>query len=718
MITLLIYIALVPATPFLSERGRGVGLSLRFIISPLTWPLLCFSVMSELNLDNPGFQSPGALPNSPPPHPLPGSSLDSAADRRKCESCHRWMSKKTFDHHTLCVSCSGSECDIGHSCEECADWPEEDVLLYVKHRHTLKSRRSKSKPPPPPPPAAPSVPSSQPGISVVESRLELLTSQVSALTELFTARLAAPHAFCVSPSASQAPSQARLKSDARCPHPIGTDGFQQESQALGGSGREPDATSSLHDRQAKLGGDLRASAGLSWGAPSMQAPRHSPLAPGGVFVQPSADAPGPRAAPPPSGAAPGGSSGPAPPFPSAPPGTPRDSEDSDSGSSSTSAALDSSATQMAELVYDFCPEARPFFDSTPPPRCSFEAWFDPSPASSSARPRYRVYPRVAAVDSEVADRAAVLHRRSKPLSAVLQRKIRRYAVADQQHFVAPQPVNPSFSRLAGASAVGSKRWGSVTFAEMERLERLFRSQLEVTSSSLWMLSGILAMLKRDRFKPSTPGLFNTAIASVSASLASQDHSAASRSVFLHAKRRGSLLAHSKVPIPEPQKRALVVSPGSDSGLIEESLLDSVAHQVKENSLVSSSLVVSKALSSHAGSKSVASSSPLAGPLGFRPPRSAQRSGKRSMSSSRFGDRKRFLKTFGFSQVGAVPLPNPVRQLSVHPLAGLEGQGRGSMGGGGPPGRVSHTFSSASSSVYGTHPLAFVCPYFHHGGSAR
>ena len=510
------------------------------------------------------------------------------------------------------------------------------MLLYVKHRRTLKSRRSKSKPqaPPPPPPAAPSVPSSQPCISDVESRFELLTSQVSALTELFTARLAAPQAFCDSPSASQAPSQARLESDARGSHPVGTAGFHHESQALGGSGREPDATGSLHDRQAKLVGDLWASAGLGWGAPSVQSPRLTPLAPGGVFVQPpSADAPGPCVAPLPSGAAPQ--------FPSAPPGNPRDSEseDSDSGSSSASAALDSSATQLAELVYKFCPEAWPVFDSAPPPRCGFEAWFDPSPASSSARPRYRVYPRVAAVESEVADHAAALHRRSKPLSAVLPRKIRRYAVADQLHFAAPQPVNPSFSRLAGASAVGSKRWGSMTFAE---LERLFRSQLEVTSSFLWMLSGILAILKRDGFNPSTPGLFNTAIASVCASSALQARSAASGSVFLRAKRRESLLSQSKGPIPEPQKRALVVSPGSDSGLFAESLLDSVANQVKEDSLVSSSLAVSKALSSLAGSKSVAlSSSPLAGPSGFRPPRSAQRSGKRSASASRSGDRKRF-----------------------------------------------------------------------------
>ena len=53
-------------------------------------------------------------------------------------------------------------------------------------------------------------------------------------------------------------------------------------------------------------------------------------------------------------------------------------------------------------------------------------------------------------------------------------------------------------------AVRFKRWGSVTFAEMERLERLFRCQLEATSSSLWMMSRILAMLKRDGVNPSTP----------------------------------------------------------------------------------------------------------------------------------------------------------------------------------------------------------------------
>ena len=150
------------------------------------------------------------------------------------------------------------------------------------------------------------------------------------------------------------------------------------------------------------------------------------------------------------------------------------------------------------------------------------------------------------------------------------------------------------------------------------------------------------MLKRDDFNPSTPGLFNTAISSMSTALAFQARTAASGSVFLRAKRRESLLAHSKVPIPEPQKRALIVTPGSDSGVFSEPLLDLVAVQVKEDSLVSSSLAVSKALSSRSGSKPLASSSsPLAGPSGYRPPRQAQLSGKRSAPSLCSGGCKRF-----------------------------------------------------------------------------
>ena len=438
--------------------------------------------MSDLNLDDPGFQSPEA----PTPTPLSsGSSSDTATDRRTCLTCHRWMSKKTFDCHTVCVACRGSDCDIDHRCEE---WPEEELLLYVKHRRTFKSKGSKPKTqaPPPPPFAAPSVPSLHPAPrSDFDSRLDLLASQVSGLSDLFQSRLAAPQAIGDFLPASHAPSQARLESDARSPHPVETAGHPQESQALGGSGREPNEPVTLPYGQAQLGRDVRSSSGLGWAplpSSTSQAPRQPPPAPSGVFVPllsaaaPSVAAasfPDPRLAPPPPVGARGWSSTHVPPlrFSPAPPGTPcgSESEDSDSDSSSASAALDSAATQLADLVYDFCPEARPVSDSAPPPRCGFESWFDPSPASSSSRPRYRVYPRVAAVESEVADRTAALHCRSKPLSAVLPCKIRRYAVADQPLFAAVEfVVLPCCGRFGrGVQALGLRNiCGDGAFGEV------------------------------------------------------------------------------------------------------------------------------------------------------------------------------------------------------------------------------------------------------------
>ena len=124
---------------------------------------LCFTVMSEFSLDEPGFKTPGALTPAPPSS---YSSVESSSDgRRKCIACPRRMSKKTADCHTLCVNCRGFDCDIDNRCEECLEWPEEEVRLYAKYHKSLKSKdsSSKSKPSAPPPPAD-SWPSSRPSM--------------------------------------------------------------------------------------------------------------------------------------------------------------------------------------------------------------------------------------------------------------------------------------------------------------------------------------------------------------------------------------------------------------------------------------------------------------------------------------------------------------------------------------------------------------------------
>ena len=240
---------------------------------------------------------------------------------------------------------------------------------------------------------------------------------------------------------------------------------------------------------------------------------------------------------------------------------------------------------MADLIYEVCPDSRPLFDPKAL-RWGFEAWFG-QPEAAASKQRFRMYPRVAEVQEEVAARSESLARRSKPLSRVIPTRALSYALADDAVFASSQ----HFAQLASSRVFGSRRWGSVTFSDMERLERLFQGQLEVTSSSLWLMSGILTMLKRDRFQPSDPAVFNTALSSVSAALSRQARTAAAGSGFLRAKRRESLLAHATLPVLESRKRSLTTTPGSSYGLFDSELLSEVVSQVHSSSQISSNLAL-------------------------------------------------------------------------------------------------------------------------------
>ena len=60
------------------------------------------------------------------------------------------------------------------------------------------------------------------------------------------------------------------------------------------------------------------------------------------------------------------------------------------------------------------------------------------------------------------------------------------------------------------------------------------------------------------------------------------------------------------------------------------------------------------------------------------------------------------------------LPSRGRRLSVAPLAGVERQGRGSLGSGGLAVGISHSLQSGPHLIQGTHPLSAVQSRFHQG----
>ena len=507
--------------------------------------------------------------------------------RRKCIACPKRMSKKTADRHTLCVSCRGFDCNIDTRCEECMEWPEEEVRIYAKYRKSLQSKdSSKSKPSAPPPPPADSVPSSQPPKHVdIQSQVDSLSVTVTSLAENLSARLDALAASLLTPPLTQLSSQPRLWPDVGEPQPGVTAGTRRTFQALG----VPDRTSAVHSYAYPLDQGARAPAMEQSGSASAPQPQLAPSAappPFASFIPPP---PPPRYGDPPSQPSTSGW------VPSGPPPTRsardfRSSSESEASDAESNVSFrESASSRLADLIYEVCPDSRPVSDAARPPRCGFEAWFG-QPEFTASRQRFQLYPRVAEVESEVAARSEALARRSKPLSHIIPNRSRCYAVADDPLF-ASHPVNPSFVQLIGGRTVTSKRWGSISYSEMERL---FRTQLEMTSSSLLLMSGILVMLERDGFQPSDPTLFNAALSSVSASLSQQARTASAGSSFLRAKRRESLLSHTTIPVPEAQRRSLTVAPGSSVGLFNEDILTEVVAQVQRLLLISN-LAVSRSL---------------------------------------------------------------------------------------------------------------------------
>ena len=159
---------------------------------------------------------------------------------------------------------------------------------------------------------------------------------------------------------------------------------------------------------------------------------------------------------------------------------------------------------------------------------------------------------------------------------------------------------------------------------------------------------MLAQLKEDGFCPSDPALFDKNISALSAALASQTTVAAGLTDFVTSKRRESYVAHASCSIPESQKWELLVAPGTGSLLFDQPLLEKIVSQLKEDSLIASSVSLSN-LSKAAGrgrpnsSSGDRYSSPLEqscpGPSGYR---------KRSASPTRGSFAKRGCRGRGMS----------------------------------------------------------------------
>ena len=65
---------------------------------------------------------------------------------------------------------------------------------------------------------------------------------------------------------------------------------------------------------------------------------------------------------------------------------------------------------------------------------------------------------------------------------------RVFPVADEQDYAAPKWLNPDFARLARNKSISKSRAGTMSFSDMERLERTSRTIVGDFSQEYWLLS--------------------------------------------------------------------------------------------------------------------------------------------------------------------------------------------------------------------------------------
>ena len=267
---------------------------------------------------------------------------------------------------------------------------------------------------------------------------------------------------------------------------------------------------------------------------------------------------------------------------------PEEEDEDDRESIAEPPVLDKTYSRLINFICDRFANSRPVTNASAPPRCEFEEFFAVSEPPSAARQNLTVYPRVSEIVDASAERASRLARESQPHRVVpLRHKL--FYVGDDHDFCNARYVNADFARIPKSKTILKSRASSVNLADLERASR---TVLAGDSQYFWLLSSLRAQLKDDGYRPSDPALFDKNISSLSAALASQTMMAAGVTDFITSKRRELYLAFATCPIAESVKRELLVAPGTGSLLFDQPLLEKVVAQMKEDSLISSSVSLS------------------------------------------------------------------------------------------------------------------------------
>ena len=202
----------------------------------------------------------------------------------------------------------------------------------------------------------------------------------------------------------------------------------------------------------------------------------------------------------------------------------------------------------------------------------FETIFPGAKDAQQDIPTFTLFKRVGQALQEADDRLkrhAAGYRRDKYL---LPRRKPFYGVSGNPSSGMAVPPNNSLESHV-TKHLPTFRSVSLTVEECTSLETTFRAQAEALSHSLWVLTGLLSLIKNEGFVPKDQALFRQFISSLSMGLAHQANMSAAGISFTTLKRRALYSSHFLPSYPEALKKSALGAPAcfSSSLFLEEDL---------------------------------------------------------------------------------------------------------------------------------------------------
>ena len=297
------------------------------------------------------------------------------------------------------------------------------------------------------------------------------------------------------------------------------------------------------------------------------------------------------------------------------------------------------STRMYRMMIDFIvqlfPQAKGDSGSNSDLRSLFESFYSVPSSSLPPIPKLNWFDRVSSALKEADVRLASAVEDKRTGVSLLPPYKTLYSVSDNVSRSRYLPLN-ELLESALTKVPQTSRMANISIKDLFSLEAAFRAQVESLSHSMWVLTALIAFLKRDGYAPSDPHLFNQLVSSLSMGLSHLANSSASCTSFVVTKRRECYLAFLPPVFSDVSKRSLLRAPAN---IASKLFSDSDVISAREASNLASSLQSQQALVDVASRGRV---SPSRGRSPSRSPRSG-RSRQSSSGSSpkrvRFSDAK-------------------------------------------------------------------------------